>query len=695
MVAMAQPYIISYVETGSGSFFTATKGSGTVANNVTTITAAIDAIKTHANKADCEIQFGNDEELDLGNTSITFDNSGSDWGHITLSGKITSSYQTSNSNNAACPNASTICLKGNASVESRANIKNTKETAIRNNGNGTLTINGGTISGGQFTIYNNSNGEINISSGTVSATKGYAIHSPGTGTKIKISGDALITSAGAFSSTIFIGSTLSEPFEMTGGTVTNTNTQTDGDGIAIDNNSTGNVVISGGTVSAKTGAAIALTTSDSKLAISGDAIITSANKSSSTSSSVNIGTVSIKEKGTLEVTGGTITNTVADGKAIYNAKDGTIKISDGTVSATTGVAIHNNSSGKVTVNGGIISATKGPAIRNYSTGEINISGGTISAETGSVVYNGNGNEGNITISGGNISATTDCAVISSSLGKLTISGDANITSENTTTTSGTVCMHDSYKSTSTRLEIIGGTIINSATKGNAVYWDVPQPTIPFFLGGNPNIVGNMKSGQEKLYLGVNAAGDNIFTPEAGRIYTLDFAVYSASSTAVRYGKNFLANFTTADDNWGLAISGNDLVLEKKNTTSSSSIGTSSSSSALLSSSSSSTLLSSSSSSALLSSSSSSSSSEITPIRLAQIVVNNNILQINNGINLQVINNAVIEIYNLNGKLIGKYNFDRGVYNVSLGYLTKGLYVIKATFGSEKKIVRTSVVQDNR
>jgi hypothetical protein len=86
----------------------------------------------------------------------------------------------------------------------------------------------------------------------------------------------------------------------------------------------------------------------------------------------------------------------------------------------------------------------------------------------------------------------------------------------------------------------------------------------------------------------------------------------------------------------------------------------------------------------------SSSSETTPMRLPQIANGNNILQIRNGINLQVTRNAVIKIYNLNGKLIGKQNFTGGVYNVSLGYLPKGLYVVKATFGSDKKLLKVLV-----
>jgi hypothetical protein len=114
----------------------------------------------------------------------------------------------------------------------------------------------------------------------------------------------------------------------------------------------------------------------------------------------------------------------------------------------------------------------------------------------------------------------------------------------------------------------------------------------------------------------------------------------------------------------------------------------SSSSGALASSSSSNALASSSSSSI--SGSSSSSHYETPIRLHQIVASNNILQIRNGINLHVTGNAVVEIYNLNGKLIGKQNFTEGAYNVSLNYLPKGLYIVKAMFGREREMLKLPV-----
>ncbi|MDR1811805.1 MAG: fibro-slime domain-containing protein [Candidatus Fibromonas sp.] len=77
----------------------------------------------------------------------------------------------------------------------------------------------------------------------------------------------------------------------------------------------------------------------------------------------------------------------------------------------------------------------------------------------------------------------------------------------------------------------------------------------------------------------------------------------------------------------------------------------------------------------------------TPIRLPQIATANQVTQIRNGLNLQINDNAVLEIYSLKGNLIGRQNFKSGVYNVSLGYLPKGMYIVKATFSGEKQTMR--------
>jgi hypothetical protein len=82
---------------------------------------------------------------------------------------------------------------------------------------------------------------------------------------------------------------------------------------------------------------------------------------------------------------------------------------------------------------------------------------------------------------------------------------------------------------------------------------------------------------------------------------------------------------------------------------------------------------------------------IKPIALPQIASISRISLIKNGVNLQVQKSARLEIYNLRGRLEKTMNFTSGVYNVPLGDLPKGMYIAQAVFGSEKKILRISVM----
>ena len=60
---------------------------------------------------------------------------------------------------------------------------------------------------------------------------------------------------------------------------------------------------------------------------------------------------------------------------------------------------------------------------------------------------------------------------------------------------------------------------------------------------------------------------------------------------------------------------------------------------------------------------------------------------NNAINLQVQSTARLDIYNLEGKLQKSLHFGNGVYNVPLGDLPKGMYIMQAKLGNEKEIQR--------
>jgi len=137
-------------------------------------------------------------------------------------------------------------------------------------------------------------------------------------------------------------------------------------------------------------------------------------------------------------------------------------------------AITNDSNGAITISGGTVSVTSssgGNAIENKSTGSIRISGGTIKTTgTGSAVKNDS--NGAITISGGAVSTTNSAspAVWNAALGTVTVSGTASITSAVTDVTKGTIYLiHDGNGENynSTRLEILGGTVTNTADSADA------------------------------------------------------------------------------------------------------------------------------------------------------------------------------------------------------------------------------------
>jgi len=127
-----------------------------------------------------------------------------------------------------------------------------------------------------------------------------------------------------------------------------------------------------------------------------------------------------------------------------------------------------------------------------------------------------------------------------------------------------------------------------------------------------------------------------------------------------------------------------------NSSSSSSANNNSSSSSSAQTNSSSSARSSSSSNGNSSSSSSSSSNGNTPIVLPQPVHSNALSPMNNGVNLQVMNSAAIQIFDLKGNAIRTLRFEPGNYVVQLADLPRGLYVVKATSASWKQTVKMTV-----
>jgi hypothetical protein len=420
-----------YYITGSGTAFTAKKGSSTGATVGTAdqpIQDVIDAIRGDAAGKACIIHFGEEDgsdALDIGTASVSFANDGTNtWGLVELGGKITGS----STNTAVAGTSATIAIDGTVSVNSTAYIANT------------------TTDANAKAIYNNSTGALTISGGTIQADVGIAVYNASTG-KITVSGtETKITSANvtASSGTIIIansGTDTAARLVIEGGTVENKN---DTNSRAIRNASTGAVNITGGTVSATSGYAV-YNNSTGAVTISGGTI------SATTSSTV------YNTTGTVSISGGTVSAT--SGYAVNNYSTGAVTISGGTVSATSGRAVNNNSTGKITVSGtakvtsannidtfgtifiassgtataarleisgGTIentsTAANGNAIRNSSTGAITISGGTVStsAASGKAIYNNT--TGAVNITGGTVSATGESgySIYNNSTGVVTV-----------------------------------------------------------------------------------------------------------------------------------------------------------------------------------------------------------------------------------------------------------------------------------
>jgi hypothetical protein len=386
----------TYVITGSGWQFTATKNSVTVGVDNVPIQTVIDFIKTDADGNACTIQFEDGTAtLDIGTAKITFDSgSGADWGLITLTGKILAKHHEYQS--------APILLKNSVFVNSQADITHvTMEHiygAIYIESNGSLTISDGIVKASDVNaaICNASTGKVNITGGKVMADGGYlsTILNNSSG-EINISG-GIISSTGNYSSTVY-------------------------------NTSTGEVIISGGEVSASGIQGIAIyNNSIGKITVSGDARVISANQDIDFP-----GTIYLKNAGTatdvrLEITGGTVENTADGGIAVYNNSTGAIDINGGAVKATGDFDGISKASavvnfGTTTISGGTVEATGqyGIAVDNHST--TTITGGSVEA---------NGelcialiNNGSVTISGGTVQAIKEAlGTVVNMSGTVAISG---------------------------------------------------------------------------------------------------------------------------------------------------------------------------------------------------------------------------------------------------------------------------------
>jgi len=252
---------------------------------------------------------------------------------------------------------------------------------------GNVNITGGTVSsiGGRAINATGANSEIIVSGGTVSAVTGYAISTDGANSTVTVSGTGEVKSSNDDST----------------------------DGISI--NASGNVNITGGTVSATSGVAIVRNGKSSTTA----AIVNKGVSKSifETNSNLKVRKSNLNLNAMSEIAVNTlsgITNYIdnKDGTVNIERKDigegGSITVSGGIVSTVTAVAIYVlEESTTVTVSGGEVKATfdevySGSAIE--SVGKVNIIGGTVSAVSG-VGIKVDGENSMLTVNGGVVKAT--------------------------------------------------------------------------------------------------------------------------------------------------------------------------------------------------------------------------------------------------------------------------------------------------
>jgi uncharacterized repeat protein (TIGR02543 family) len=328
------------------------------------------------------------------NTAITLTNSGTfnvaDGGAV-ISGKagyavyITGSDAKVNVNAGGTVRLTSSASSGeNSAIRIAAGVTGTEITV--NSGGAVISDDKGyAVNDGVFGVIANNDTKIVINGGIVTAGTACAIHSTSARTTVEVRGGLVSNAAGNnLNPAIQIDAAAGEDFDnifISGGTVQAASTG----GYAVQ--TTGNVLVSGGLITAQNGRAINLVGQYSKAVVSGGGIYgTGANVIST--ATTNPETVPNTE---VTVTGGTIANK-GNGNAI-NITGANSKVSvstGGTVTAGNGNAINMESSASgasVTVNGGGYVRATGTGSAVYIVGSsagtsVTVNGGQVTAGTG-------------------------------------------------------------------------------------------------------------------------------------------------------------------------------------------------------------------------------------------------------------------------------------------------------------------------
>jgi hypothetical protein len=496
----------TYVITGCGTEFTAKVGATAIGTDDQPIQTVINAIKADAGSADCTIQFEDlTNTLDIGTANITLDGGtgGTEWGTVTLTGKVTSEYCEKEQISATVykPLSGIITVLDGVVVNSTAEVANTStddaSCAIYHNSTGALNISGGTVWAGDGDFATPTNPRPS------NTTRGIAVYGCSSG-KITFSGNAVVTSTNPDSS--YLGAIMLDKSATGEVEITDNATVRNPNGASVFNNSAGTVTIGGNAIIESWGAVV-INNSIGTVNIGGNAQVLLKSIISSNASAIHN-----LSSGIISISGGTVSATDVNhttGNGVLNDHlSGTVNISGGRVEATSGTAVKSNGpvnasgtavitssssggtiicAGEIKMSGGEVSNTHatGNAIDHSASGTITISGGTISANRGAAIHN---TFGTVAVSGGSISATTGVAIKSS--GNVTVSGAATaITSANVTSRANrseqdtAAAQEGTIYLSGASIEVTGGTVSNTSA-GNAIYISSSSSNTLTIGGGN-------------------------------------------------------------------------------------------------------------------------------------------------------------------------------------------------------------------
>ncbi len=340
----------------------------------------------------------NQGKLEIIDTSIT--------GEETTGGQIVSSTHNTIHNEQGAElkltggtitNQSKTAIKNEGTFElNGGNVKTTSTSSsvcgIENINEGEITITSGNISVGYYGIYHKGTETVTMTGGTISSTNGYGILNYSTGNVTMqagtINGSSGIDNVGAGTVTI------------QGGEINTTKTAVYN--MSNNINQKGTIIINGGTISSTDSRTYTVSNYYGTITID-EADITSTyygiyNNSSGnmkiTDTTISGGSSGIYNNGTIEVEGGSISETR---KGVYNSGTDSKTTIKGTTITATERGIDNSdratSGGEVTLEDVNINVTNGSdayGIYNYGIGTINLRSGTIKVDTTSTSWSAYG-----------------------------------------------------------------------------------------------------------------------------------------------------------------------------------------------------------------------------------------------------------------------------------------------------------------